>query len=64
MLLVAEAANGSEALQRFRQYRSDVALMDLRLPDSSGIEAFLEPQAMLERPLLACRHEFNKETSS
>ena len=48
MLLVAEAANGSEALQRFRQYRPDITLMDLRLPDSSAIEAFLEPQAMLE----------------
>jgi len=48
MLLVAEAANGSEALRRFRQHRPDVTLMDLRLPDSSGIEAFLEPLEMLE----------------
>jgi acyl-CoA reductase-like NAD-dependent aldehyde dehydrogenase len=28
------------------------------------IEAFLETRAILERPLLACRHEFNKGTSS
>jgi CheY-like chemotaxis protein len=48
MLLVAEAANGSEALQRFRQCRPDVTLMDPRLPDSGRIEAFLEPRAMLE----------------
>jgi CheY-like chemotaxis protein len=48
MLLVTEAAIDSEALQRFRQHRPDVTLMDLRLPDSSGIEAFLEPRAMLE----------------
>jgi CheY-like chemotaxis protein len=48
MLLLAEAANGSEALQRFRQYRPEVTLMDLRLPDSNGIEAFLEPRGMLE----------------
>jgi CheY-like chemotaxis protein len=48
MLLVAEAANDSEALQRFRQHGPDVTLMDLRLPDSSWIEAFLEPRAMLE----------------
>jgi CheY-like chemotaxis protein len=48
MLLVAEAANGSEALQRFRHSRADITLMDLRLPDSSGIEAFLEPRAVLE----------------
>jgi DNA-binding NarL/FixJ family response regulator len=39
MLLVAEAASGGEALQRFREHRPDVTLMDLRLPDSSGIEA-------------------------
>jgi DNA-binding NarL/FixJ family response regulator len=39
MLLVAEAASGAEALQRYRERRPDVTLMDLRLPDSSGIEA-------------------------
>ena len=37
--LVAEASNGREAVQRFRQHRPDVTLMDLRLPDMSGIEA-------------------------
>lgn len=41
MLLVAEAANGSEALQRFREYQPDVTLMDLRLPDMSGIDAVI-----------------------
>ena len=41
MLLVAEAANGSEALQRFREYRPDVTLMDIRLPDRSGIDAMI-----------------------
>jgi DNA-binding NarL/FixJ family response regulator len=38
MLLVAEAANGSEALQRFREHQPDVTLMDIRLPDRSGID--------------------------
>jgi DNA-binding NarL/FixJ family response regulator len=38
MLLVAEAANGREALQRFREHQPDVTLMDLRLPDMSGID--------------------------
>jgi DNA-binding NarL/FixJ family response regulator len=41
MLLVAEAASGGEALQRFREHRPDITLMDLRLPDSSGIEAMI-----------------------
>jgi DNA-binding NarL/FixJ family response regulator len=38
MELVAEAANGGEALQQFREHLPDVTLMDLRLSDSSGIE--------------------------
>jgi DNA-binding NarL/FixJ family response regulator len=37
--LVAEAANGQEAIERFRAFRPDVTLMDLQLPDISGIEA-------------------------
>jgi len=41
MLLVAEAANGGQALQRFREHRPDVTLMDLRLPDMSGIESMI-----------------------
>lgn len=39
MELVAEAVNGREAVGHFRRYRPDVTLMDLRLPDISGIEA-------------------------
>src|SRR5262245_23130467 len=41
MLLVAEAANGSEALQRFREHQPDVTLMDIRLPDRSGIDTLI-----------------------
>jgi DNA-binding NarL/FixJ family response regulator len=41
MLLVAEASNGREAIQGFRQHRPDVTLMDLRLPDISGIDALV-----------------------
>lgn len=37
--LVAEAANGHEAINKFRDVRPDVTLMDLRLPDINGIEA-------------------------
>jgi DNA-binding NarL/FixJ family response regulator len=36
--LVAEANNGVEAVRLFRDYRPDVTLMDLRLPDQSGVE--------------------------
>jgi DNA-binding NarL/FixJ family response regulator len=41
MLLVAEASNGREALQRFREHKPDVTLMDLRLPDISGVDAMI-----------------------
>jgi len=39
MTLVAEATNGLEAIEAFREHRPDVALMDLRMPDMNGIEA-------------------------
>jgi DNA-binding NarL/FixJ family response regulator len=39
LVLVAEAAEGREAVRLFREHRPDVTLMDLRLPDESGIEA-------------------------
>jgi len=39
MLLVGDAPNGREAIQSFRRHKPDVTLMDLRLPDMSGIDA-------------------------
>lgn len=39
MQLVAEAATGREAIELFRLHRPDITLMDLRLPDISGLEA-------------------------
>ncbi len=41
MLLVAEASRGREAIQRFAEAAPDVTLMDLRLPDMSGIDAMI-----------------------
>ena len=41
MLLVAEASNGRDAIQRYREHNPDVTLMDLRLPDMSGIDAMI-----------------------
>ncbi|MEI9974548.1 MAG: response regulator transcription factor [Ignavibacteriota bacterium] len=39
MLLVDEAAHGSEAIDRFRRHRPDVTLMDLQMPGMGGVEA-------------------------
>jgi DNA-binding NarL/FixJ family response regulator len=41
MLLVAEAFNGRDGIRRFREHTPDVTLMDLRLPDMSGIDAMM-----------------------
>lgn len=38
MSLVGAASNGKEAIEAFRRLRPDVTLMDLRLPDLSGID--------------------------
>jgi DNA-binding NarL/FixJ family response regulator len=41
MSLVAEAANGREAIQQFRAYRPDVTLMDLQMPEMGGLDAMI-----------------------
>ena len=41
MTLVAEASNGAEAIQVFKQQLPDVTLLDLRLPDMSGIDILI-----------------------
>src|SRR5246127_1836482 len=45
MLVVGEASNGQEALQAFRLHRPDITLMDLRLPDISGIDVLITIRA-------------------
>ena len=47
MKLVATASTGAEGIESHRQLRPDVTMMDLRLPDISGIDA-----------LIAIRREF------
>ena len=49
MMLVGEASTGAEAMQQFKQHMPDVTLLDLRLPDMSGIDV-----------LIAIRSEFPK----
>ena len=41
MELVGQAENGQQAIQLFKQHRPDVTLMDLQLPDMSGIDALI-----------------------
>ncbi len=39
MTVVAEASNGREAVEQFRIHRPDVTLMDLQMPEMTGVEA-------------------------
>ncbi len=45
MALVAQASNAQEGIAQFRTHKPDVTLMDLRLPDKSGIEALIAIRA-------------------
>ena len=41
MVLVAQAANGVEAIAEYRRHRPDVTLMDLRLPGTNGTDILI-----------------------
>ena len=41
MTVVAEAANGRDAIQQFRAHRPDVTLMDIQMPEMNGLDALI-----------------------
>src|SRR5262249_38118068 len=41
MQLLAQATSGQDAIEKFRGHHPDVTLMDLRLPDMSGIDTMI-----------------------
>ena len=41
MTLVAEATNGREAIQQFRTHHPDITLMDLQMPEMTGLDAMI-----------------------
>jgi DNA-binding NarL/FixJ family response regulator len=41
MTIVAECSNGREAIQQFRAHHPDVTLMDLQMPEMSGLDAII-----------------------
>src|SRR6202035_2497632 len=45
MVLVSQATTGTEAIQYHRDFQPDVTLLDLRLPDLSGIDAMIAIRA-------------------
>jgi DNA-binding NarL/FixJ family response regulator len=45
MMIVSQASGGKEAIEQYRKHRPDVTLMDLRMPDLSGIDALVAIRA-------------------
>lgn len=41
MRMVAEASNGKEAIQQYRTHHPDITLMDLQMPEMSGLDAVI-----------------------
>jgi DNA-binding NarL/FixJ family response regulator len=41
IVMVSQASSGTQAIQQYRLHRPDVTLMDLRLPDLSGIDTMI-----------------------
>ena len=41
MTVVAEAANGRDAIPQFRAHRPDVTLMDIQMPEMNGLDALI-----------------------
>jgi len=54
MTVVAEAANGQEAVDLFRETRPDVGLLDVRMPVLGGIEAVAAIRAAAPEARLIC----------
>jgi len=62
MLVIAQASNGREAVECFTKHKPDVTLMDLRLPDMSGIEAMIAIQAKSPEARIIMLTTFDRDT--
>jgi len=45
MVLVGEATTGTDAIRKYREHRPDITLMDMRLPDMSGLDTLIAIRA-------------------
>ena len=41
MRIVAQAANGHEAIEKFRAHRPDITLLDLQMPEMNGLDVLI-----------------------
>ena len=61
MEVVAQASNGREAIKCFFEHEPDVTLMDLRLPDMSGVDAMIAIQAKFPDARIIILSTFNRD---
>jgi len=64
MMMVAQASSGHEAIERFREHKPDITLMDLRLPDMSGIDALIAIRAEFPRARIIILTTFASDSES
>ena len=61
MTVVGEASNGREAVELWKQYRPDVTLLDLRMPELDGVGAIKEIRARDEKARIVVLTTFDGE---
>ena len=59
--VVAEAANGKEAIEKARAHRPDIVLMDVRMDGMDGIEACREVRSELPQTRVLMLTSFAEE---
>lgn len=62
MSLAGVASKGTEAIEAFRALRPDVTLMDLRLPDLTGIEVLLAIRSEFPEARIVVLTTFERDT--
>jgi len=62
MKLIAEAANGQEAVELFRSLRPDITIMDLQMPEMDGTEAILQIQSEFPGARIVVLTTYNGDT--
>jgi DNA-binding NarL/FixJ family response regulator len=64
MVLVSQASSGFDAILKYRALQPDVTLMDLRLPDASGIDALIAIRAEFPNARVIVLTTFENEIES